>query len=155
MAGTEMRGSYFHDMKFSRAGTVVWKNFGVVLLHAGVGVKVYLVDMTEECISPPFTLRVYLQQTVAALKDQVASHLSCDVDHVYCVLDVHSDLRLLDEPERSLKLVGFGKNNKVCWEFVVTACWHCMSILNCNIGEVSVLAPPGHNKSKSKEDEFL
>jgi len=116
---------------------------------------VYLVDMTEECISPPFTLRVYLQQTVAALKDQVASHLSCDVDHVHCVLDVHSDLRLLDEPERSLKLVGFGKNNKVCWEFVVTACWHCVWILICSIGEKSVHAPAGHNKSKIKEGELI
>jgi len=74
---------------------------------------VHLVDLVEESISPPFTLRVYLQQTVAALKDQVASHLSCDVERIRCVLDVHSDLRLLAEPERSLKLVGFGKNNKV------------------------------------------
>ena len=73
----------------------------------------HLVDLVEESISPPFTLRVYLQQTVAALKDQVASHLSCDVERIRCVLDVHSDLRLLAEPERSLKLVGFGKNNKV------------------------------------------
>lgn len=73
----------------------------------------YVVDMVEESIAPPFTLRVYLQQTVAALKDQVASHLSCDVELIRCVLDVHSDLRLLAEPERSLKLVGFGKNNKV------------------------------------------
>ena len=79
--------------------------------------KVYLVDMIEESVSPPFTLRVYLQQTVAALKDQVASHLSCNVDHIRCVLDVHADLRLLDEPERSLKLVGFGKNNKVGFDF--------------------------------------
>jgi len=76
-------------------------------------VKVYLVDMNEQTIAPPFTLRVYLQQTIAALKDQVASHLSCDVECIRCVLDVHSDLRLLTEPERSLKLVGFGKNNKV------------------------------------------
>lgn len=87
--------------------------FRFVLLCTGVGVKVYLVDMVEESISPPFTVRVYLQQTVAALKDQVASHLSCNIECIRCVLDVHSDLRLLDEPERSLKLVGFGKNNKV------------------------------------------
>jgi len=80
-------------------------------------VKVYIVDVVEESISVPFTLRVYLQQTVAALKDQVAAHLSCDVERIRCVLDVHSDLRLLDEPERSLKLVGFGKNNKVCRQF--------------------------------------
>ena len=76
-----------------------------------------MVNMVDESISPPFTLRVYLQQTVAALKDQVASHLSCDVDCLRCVLDVHSDLRLLSEPERSLKLVGFGKNNKVSRDF--------------------------------------
>jgi len=76
-------------------------------------VKVYEVNMVEESISAPFTLRVYLQQTVAALKDQIASHLKRDVDCIRCVLDVHSDLRLLSEPERSLKLVGFGKNNKV------------------------------------------
>jgi len=82
-------------------------------MSLGVGVKVCSVDLTEESVSPPFTLRVYLQQTVAALKDQVASHLSCDVDCLRCVLDVHSDLRLLAEPERSLKVVGFGKNNKV------------------------------------------
>ena len=84
-----------------------------VRLCLGVGVKVYLVDMIAQSISPPFSLRVYLQQTVAALKDQVASHLHCDVEHIRCVLDVHSDLRLLTEPDRSLKLVGFGKKNKV------------------------------------------
>ena len=95
------------------AGRISAHAFHVMLLCPGVGVKVYLVEVSEERISPPFTLRVYLQQTVAALKDQVVSHLSCDAEHVHCVLDVHSDLRLLDEPERSLKLVGFGKNNKV------------------------------------------
>ena len=88
----------------------------------GVGVKVYLVDMAKETISPPFALRVYLQQTVAALKDQVTAHLSCDVDRLRCVLDVHSDLRLLDEPERSLKLVGFGKNNKVSCYYYYFLC---------------------------------
>jgi len=88
-----------------------------VFICVGVGVKVYVVDVIAESISPPFTLRVYLQHTVAALKDQIASHLSCDIDHVRCVLDVHSDLRLLSEPERSLKLVGFGKNNKVSRDF--------------------------------------
>lgn len=82
----------------------------------------HVVDMAKESISPPFTLRVYLQQTVAALKDQIASHLSCDVNYVRCVLDVHSDLRLLAEPERSLKLVGFGKNNKVRRVFLSLKC---------------------------------
>ena len=91
--------------------------YSTLFVCLGVGVKVHVVDMVEESISPPFTLRVYLQHTVAALKDQVASHLSCDVERIRCVLDVHSDLRLLAEPERSLKLVGFGKNNKVSRDF--------------------------------------
>lgn len=98
--------------------------------------KVYVVDMIEESISTPFTLRVYLQQTVAALKDQVASRLSCNMECIRCVLDVHSDLRLLDEPQRSLKLVGFGKNNKVSRNFclVIGCCiywWFAGIVRGC------------------------
>jgi ubiquitin carboxyl-terminal hydrolase 47 len=81
----------------------------------GVSVKVFVVDLLNESVaSNPFSLRVYLQQTVAGLKEQIVNYLpgSCP-SSVDCVLDIHSDLRRLADDERTLKAVGFGKNNKV------------------------------------------
>lgn len=89
----------------------------IAFVFLGLGVKVHLVQLAEEIVQAPFVLRVYPHQTVAALKDQVASHLSCDADKICCVLDIRTELRLLSEPERSLTLVGFGKNNKVSFCF--------------------------------------
>ena len=90
------------------------------MMTAGINVKVYAVDLSDETISPPVNVRAYVQLTVSKLKALVAGQLGIDApEQLRCVADLRAELKLLAEPERTLKAEGFGKNNKVRFSDVI------------------------------------
>lgn len=73
----------------------------------------FVVDLTNETISFPVTIRAALTQTVGDLKKIAAEELSVSAENLHCVLQTHSELRALNDPGRLLKVEEFTRSNKV------------------------------------------
>ena len=85
--------------------------------YLGCTVKVHVVDLATEEVKEPITVRAYLQQTVADLKQIIAQHTGLEEKFMRIVLQKylnHNDLKLLlTTDEKSLKTEGFYKSHKV------------------------------------------
>lgn len=80
----------------------------------GVTVKVFVVDIQTETIRPPVSIRAYIVQTVEDFKKLVSQILGLPTTSMRLVLEkFHNDLRLLTNPNKTLKSEGFFKSNKV------------------------------------------
>lgn len=80
----------------------------------GISIKVFVVDLTNETISFPVTIRAALTQTVGDLKKIVAEELGVvSAENLHCVLQTHSELKALNDPGRLLKVEEFTRSNKV------------------------------------------
>ncbi|KAM8940149.1 ubiquitin carboxyl-terminal hydrolase 47 isoform 2-T2 [Pelodytes ibericus] len=79
-----------------------------------VMVKVYVVDLKEESVAPPLSVRAYLSQTVAEFKQQISKVRDLPSDTMRIVLErCYNDLRLLNVSNKTLKAEGFFRSNKV------------------------------------------
>ncbi|XP_072574356.1 ubiquitin carboxyl-terminal hydrolase 47 isoform X2 [Paramormyrops kingsleyae] len=79
-----------------------------------VMVKVHVVGLKSETISPPVSVRAYLNQTVAEFKQLIAQASGLSVETMRVVLErCYNDLRLLYVPNKTLKAEGFFRSNKV------------------------------------------
>ncbi|XP_061422799.1 ubiquitin carboxyl-terminal hydrolase 47 isoform X2 [Lethenteron reissneri] len=80
----------------------------------GVTVKVHVVDLVTEAVSPGVSIRAYLSQSVSEFKALIAQATGLDVEGMRVVLErYYNDLRLLSVPNKSLKSEGFFRSNKV------------------------------------------
>ncbi|KAM8970162.1 ubiquitin carboxyl-terminal hydrolase 47 isoform X3 [Sarcophilus harrisii] len=79
-----------------------------------VMVKVHVVDIKAESVAPPFSVRAYLNQTVAEFKQLISKTIQLPAETMRIVLErCYNDLRLLNVPSKTLKAEGFFRSNKV------------------------------------------
>ncbi|XP_043938661.1 ubiquitin carboxyl-terminal hydrolase 47 [Protopterus annectens] len=79
-----------------------------------VMVKVHVVDLKTETISPPISVRAYLNQTVLEFKQLISQATDLPVETMRVVLErCYNDLRLLNVLNKTLKMEGFFRSNKV------------------------------------------
>ncbi|KAM5137775.1 ubiquitin carboxyl-terminal hydrolase 47 isoform 3-T3 [Mantella aurantiaca] len=79
-----------------------------------VMVKVYVVDLKDEAVSPPVSVRAYLSQTIQEFKQLISKTIDLPWDPMRIVLErCYNDLRLLTVPNKTLKAEGFFRSNKV------------------------------------------
>uniref|UniRef100_A0A8B9JMR0 Ubiquitin carboxyl-terminal hydrolase 47 n=1 Tax=Astyanax mexicanus TaxID=7994 RepID=A0A8B9JMR0_ASTMX len=79
-----------------------------------VMVKVHAVDLKSETISPPVSVRAYLNQTITEFKQLIAQATGLSAETMRVVLErCYNDLRLLYVPNKTLKAEGFFRSNKV------------------------------------------
>uniref|UniRef100_A0A3Q3MWL6 Ubiquitin carboxyl-terminal hydrolase 47 n=1 Tax=Mastacembelus armatus TaxID=205130 RepID=A0A3Q3MWL6_9TELE len=78
-----------------------------------VMVKVHVVDLKNETIASPISVRAYLNQTITEFK-QLIAQVSFLLKTMRVVLErCYNDLRLLYVPNKTLKAEGFFRSNKV------------------------------------------
>ena len=81
----------------------------------GFLIKVTVVDPVAKIIQSTFSMFVDISlMTVGELKSRLALRLDCAANTMCCVLNSRNGLERLSEPERNLRVVGFGlTTNKV------------------------------------------
>ncbi|XP_068947330.1 ubiquitin carboxyl-terminal hydrolase 47 isoform X4 [Petaurus breviceps papuanus] len=79
-----------------------------------VMVKVHVVDIKTESVSPPVSIRAYLNQTVTEFKQFISKTIHLPAETMRIVLErCYNDLRLLNVPSKTLKAEGFFRSNKI------------------------------------------
>uniref|UniRef100_A0A7N8XY04 Ubiquitin carboxyl-terminal hydrolase 47 n=1 Tax=Mastacembelus armatus TaxID=205130 RepID=A0A7N8XY04_9TELE len=79
-----------------------------------VMVKVHVVDLKNETIASPISVRAYLNQTITEFKQLIAQATGLSAETMRVVLErCYNDLRLLYVPNKTLKAEGFFRSNKV------------------------------------------
>ncbi|XP_078240066.1 ubiquitin carboxyl-terminal hydrolase 47 isoform X4 [Pogona vitticeps] len=79
-----------------------------------VMVKVHVVDLKQENVAPPISVRAYLNQTVTEFKHLVSKAVHLPAETMRVVLErCYNDLRLLSVANKTLKAEGFFRSNKV------------------------------------------
>ncbi|XP_055010454.1 ubiquitin carboxyl-terminal hydrolase 47 isoform X4 [Boleophthalmus pectinirostris] len=87
-----------------------------------VMVKVHVVDLKNETIASPVSVRAYLNQTITEFKQLIAQATGLCAETMRVVLErCYNDLRLLYVPNKTLKAEGFFRSNKVFVESSETA----------------------------------
>ncbi|XP_035663404.1 ubiquitin carboxyl-terminal hydrolase 47-like isoform X1 [Branchiostoma floridae] len=80
----------------------------------GTTVKVHVVDLESETVSPPITVRAYLNQTISEFKNQLAQATGLPAANMRVVFErYYNELRLLTVANKTLKAEGFMRSNKV------------------------------------------
>lgn len=88
----------------------------------GTTVKVHVIDVENEEISPFITVRGHLNESVEEFKQRIAQVLGIDAINMRIVLEMYrNDLRYLSTPNKTLKSEGFSRSSKVFIEFKDTA----------------------------------
>nr|XP_060622877.1 ubiquitin carboxyl-terminal hydrolase 47 isoform X3 [Anolis sagrei ordinatus] len=79
-----------------------------------VMVKVHVVDLRQETVAPPISVRAYLNQTVTEFKHLISKAIHLPAETMRVVLErCYNDLRLLSVANKTLKAEGFFRSNKV------------------------------------------
>lgn len=79
-----------------------------------VMVKVHVVDLKQETVASPISVRAYLNQTVTEFKYLIAKAVHLPAETMRVVLErCYNDLRLLNVANKTLKAEGFFRSNKV------------------------------------------
>ncbi|XP_015277116.1 PREDICTED: ubiquitin carboxyl-terminal hydrolase 47 isoform X2 [Gekko japonicus] len=79
-----------------------------------VMVKVHVVDLKQETVAPPVSVRAYLNQTVTEFKYLISKAVHLPAETMRVVLErCYNDLRLLNVANKTLKAEGFFRSNKV------------------------------------------
>ncbi|TRY93266.1 hypothetical protein DNTS_021645 [Danionella cerebrum] len=79
-----------------------------------VMVKVHVVDLKNESIAAPVSVRAYLNQTITEFKQLISQATGLCAETMRVVLErCYNDLRLLYVPNKTLKAEGFFRSNKV------------------------------------------
>ncbi|XP_008114144.1 ubiquitin carboxyl-terminal hydrolase 47 isoform X4 [Anolis carolinensis] len=79
-----------------------------------VMVKVHVVDLKQETVAPPISVRAYLNQTVTEFKHLISKAIHLPAETMRVVLErCYNDLRLLSVANKTLKAEGFFRSNKV------------------------------------------
>ncbi|XP_028587060.2 ubiquitin carboxyl-terminal hydrolase 47 isoform X2 [Podarcis muralis] len=79
-----------------------------------VMVKVHVVDLKQETVVPPISVRAYLNQTVTEFKHLISKTVHLPAETMRVVLErCYNDLRLLGVANKTLKAEGFFRSNKV------------------------------------------
>ncbi|KAM7428691.1 Ubiquitin carboxyl-terminal hydrolase 47 [Porites harrisoni] len=85
-----------------------------VYKHGGVTVKVHVVDLEREKVAPPINVRPLLSWTVKDLCSLIHEKFSLPLETMRVVFEgTYSELKLLNNPSKVLKDLGFFKSNKV------------------------------------------
>ncbi|CAL4084063.1 unnamed protein product [Meganyctiphanes norvegica] len=80
----------------------------------GTTVKVHIVNLSTEEVEGPFTLRASLTMTVKEFKDMLGRSLNQNADNMRVVLErYYNDLRPLTNVDKTLKMEGFYRSNKI------------------------------------------
>ncbi|GAB6023955.1 Ubiquitin carboxyl-terminal hydrolase 47 [Chamberlinius hualienensis] len=86
----------------------------------GTTVKVYAINLDNEEVESPVTVRSYLNDTVEDFKNQIVQELQLPNKSPQVVLErYYNDLRTLNDPLKNLKAEGFYRSNKVFVEKTV------------------------------------
>ncbi|XP_023222408.1 ubiquitin carboxyl-terminal hydrolase 47-like [Centruroides sculpturatus] len=84
----------------------------------GTTVKVHVIDVENEEISPFITIRGHLNESVEEFKQRIAQVLGVDATNMRVVLEMYrNDLRYLSTPNKTLKSEGFSRSSKVFVEY--------------------------------------
>ncbi|XP_056463354.1 ubiquitin carboxyl-terminal hydrolase 47 isoform X2 [Gadus chalcogrammus] len=79
-----------------------------------VMVKVHVVDLKNDTIVPPVSVRAFLNQSIAEFKQLIAQATGLCAETMRVVLErCYNDLRLLFVPNKTLKAEGFFRSNKI------------------------------------------
>uniref|UniRef100_A0A1W7RBZ2 Ubiquitin carboxyl-terminal hydrolase 47 n=1 Tax=Agkistrodon contortrix contortrix TaxID=8713 RepID=A0A1W7RBZ2_AGKCO len=79
-----------------------------------VMVKVHVVDLKQDTVAPPISVRAYLNQTVTEFKYLISKAVHLPAETMRVVLErCYNDLRLLAVANKTLKAEGFFRSNKV------------------------------------------
>ncbi|XP_074811170.1 ubiquitin carboxyl-terminal hydrolase 47 isoform X3 [Natator depressus] len=79
-----------------------------------VMVKVHVVDLKTESVTPSISVRAYLNQTVTEFKELISKAVRLPAETMRVVLErCYNDLRLLSVGNKTLKAEGFFRSNKV------------------------------------------
>uniref|UniRef100_A0A2D4M2I9 Ubiquitin carboxyl-terminal hydrolase 47 n=2 Tax=Micrurus spixii TaxID=129469 RepID=A0A2D4M2I9_9SAUR len=79
-----------------------------------VMVKVHVVDLKQDTVAPPISVRAYLNQTVTEFKYLISKAVHLPAETMRVVLErCYNDLRLLNVANKTLKAEGFFRSNKV------------------------------------------
>ncbi|XP_062973357.1 ubiquitin carboxyl-terminal hydrolase 47 isoform X2 [Elgaria multicarinata webbii] len=79
-----------------------------------VMVKVHVVDLKQETVASPISVRAYLNQTVTEFKHLISKAVHLPAETMRIVLErCYNDLRLLSVANKTLKAEGFFRSNKV------------------------------------------
>uniref|UniRef100_A0A8C7E360 Ubiquitin carboxyl-terminal hydrolase 47 n=1 Tax=Naja naja TaxID=35670 RepID=A0A8C7E360_NAJNA len=79
-----------------------------------VMVKVHVVDLKQDTVAPPISVRAYLNQTVTEFKYLISKAVHLLAETMRVVLErCYNDLRLLNVANKTLKAEGFFRSNKV------------------------------------------
>ncbi|KAM3856783.1 ubiquitin carboxyl-terminal hydrolase 47 isoform 4-T4 [Vipera latastei] len=79
-----------------------------------VMVKVHVVDLKQDTVAPPVSVRAYLNQTVTEFKYLISKAVHLPAETMRVVLErCYNDLRLLGVANKTLKAEGFFRSNKV------------------------------------------
>ncbi|XP_034272984.1 ubiquitin carboxyl-terminal hydrolase 47 isoform X3 [Pantherophis guttatus] len=79
-----------------------------------VMVKVHVVDLKQDTVAPPISVRAYLNQTVTEFKYLISKAVHLPAETMRVVLErCYNDLRLLSVANKTLKAEGFFRSNKV------------------------------------------
>ncbi|XP_061466402.1 ubiquitin carboxyl-terminal hydrolase 47 isoform X2 [Rhineura floridana] len=79
-----------------------------------VMVKVHVVDLKQETVASPISVRAYLNQTVTEFKHLISKTIHLPAETMRVVLErCYNDLRLLNVANKTLKAEGFFRSNKV------------------------------------------
>ncbi|XP_073239292.1 ubiquitin carboxyl-terminal hydrolase 47-like [Porites lutea] len=85
-----------------------------VYKHGGITVKVHVVDLEKEKVAPPTNVRPLLSWTVKDLYSLIHEKFSLPLETMRVVFEgTYSELKLLNNPSKVLKDLGFFKSNKV------------------------------------------
>ncbi|XP_071942590.1 ubiquitin carboxyl-terminal hydrolase 47-like [Antedon mediterranea] len=85
-----------------------------VYKYGGVTLRVSVIDLKEEYISNPITIRAYLTMSVKELKNTISTKTGLPLESMRVVLEkYYNDLRLLAAPSKTLQAENFAKSNKV------------------------------------------
>uniref|UniRef100_A0A8C5WQH9 Ubiquitin carboxyl-terminal hydrolase 47 n=1 Tax=Laticauda laticaudata TaxID=8630 RepID=A0A8C5WQH9_LATLA len=83
-----------------------------------VMVKVHVVDLKQDTVAPPISVRAYLNQTVTEFKYLISKAVHLPAETMRVVLErCYNDLRLLNVANKTLKAEGFFRSNKVRYFF--------------------------------------
>ncbi|KAM6464720.1 ubiquitin carboxyl-terminal hydrolase 47 isoform 4-T4 [Liasis olivaceus] len=79
-----------------------------------VMVKVHVVDLKQDTVAPPISVRAYLNQTVTEFKYLISKAVHLPAETMRVVLErCYNDLRILSVANKTLKAEGFFRSNKV------------------------------------------